>query len=250
MSQEILSMNPSIGITTAYASNEDLIKKVDSYMKGFMSNHDSSHDYQHVLRVHNIAHGILHRERKTHPFGPTYRTDIVALAALLHDVGDRKYSEVDTTTREPQNLCPVSQILLSFGAEPRLAHIVQSIVNQISYSTEMLNPEHNLFMITTYPEIAIVQDADRLDALGAIGIGRTFTFGGAKRPDRGMQGSIEHFKEKLVRLEGMMKTETGRQIARVRTERLRVFGGWWDDEIGIASDLTGGRSEDRSSDLQ
>jgi uncharacterized protein len=76
--------------------------------------------------------------------------------------------------------------------------------------------------------VAIIQDADRLDALGAVGIGRVFAFGGAK--GRSMDDSIEHFDDKLFKLESMMKTETGRNLARERTERMRRFTGWWLEE--------------------
>lgn len=96
-----------------------------------------------------------------------------------------------------------------------------------------------------YPELGIVQDADRLDAIGAVGIGRCFTFLGAKGKGKGkgkgdgeeweLENAIRHFGEKLERLEGMMKTESGREMARVRTERLRVFKGWWEEETGVGS---------------
>ncbi|POR38197.1 Uncharacterized protein TPAR_01605, partial [Tolypocladium paradoxum] len=71
-------------------------------------------------------------------------------------------------------------------------------------------------------------DADRLDALGAVGVGRAFAFGGAR--GRGLGDTVDHFEEKLVRLEGMMKTETGRALARVRTERIRAVQAWWREE--------------------
>lgn len=74
-----------------------------------------------------------------------------------------------------------------------------------------------------------MQDADRLDALGAVGIGRAFTFGGA-RGDRGMRGTVDHFQQKLERLEGMMKTDEGRRMAGERMRRVEVFKGWWEEE--------------------
>ena len=117
------------------------------------------------------------------------------------------------------------------------------------------------------PELAIVQDADRLDAIGAIGIARCFTYGGAAssvtrkpslsggnvagtrmsastagggggyyvstNPGRSLQESMDHFGEKLLRLEGMMKTPEGKRLARVKTQRLRVFQEWWNEENGF-----------------
>lgn len=76
-----------------------------------------------------------------------------------------------------------------------------------------------------------MQDADRLDALGGIGIGRAFAYGGAR--GRGLGETVGHFEEKLVRLEGMMKTGEGRRLARVRGERVRVFRGWVREEMGM-----------------
>lgn len=76
-----------------------------------------------------------------------------------------------------------------------------------------------------------MQDADRLDALGAIGIGRAFAYGGAH--GRGLEDTVEHFEEKLVKLEGMMKTGEGRRLARGRAERVAVFREWVGEELGM-----------------
>lgn len=82
---------------------------------------------------------------------------------------------------------------------------VQLIAKNVSFSNEMKNPRMMRAVLDQHPELAIVQDADRLDAIGAIGIGRTFAYGAAKQPDRDLDGTIEHFTEKLERLETMMK---------------------------------------------
>lgn len=76
-----------------------------------------------------------------------------------------------------------------------------------------------------------MQDADRLDALGAVGIGRAFTFGGAKGGER-MEKTMNHFVEKLERLQELMKTGEGRRIAKERTRRLVLFREWWEEECG------------------
>ena len=77
-----------------------------------------------------------------------------------------------------------------------------------------------------------MQDADRLDALGAVGIGRTFAYAGAK--GRGFGDTMRHFEEKLGRLEGMMKTGEGKRMARERGERVGLFRGWWGEEMEAA----------------
>lgn len=76
-----------------------------------------------------------------------------------------------------------------------------------------------------------MQDADRLDALGAVGIARAFSYGGARGRD--LSETVAHFEEKLLRLEGMMKTGEGRRLARARGERVAVFRGWVGEEMGM-----------------
>ena len=126
----------------------------------------------------------------------------------------------------------VQKTLFSLGADPELAETVQAVVSAVSYSTETKNPSLIQRTQVAHPELAIVQDADRLDAIGAVGIGRTFTYGGAKG-SREMDETIGHFTEKLEKLEGMMKTDEGRRMAVERTKRLRMFRGWWEEEAGL-----------------
>lgn len=93
----------------------------------------------------------------------------------------------------------------------------------------MRDPEKVQQLMLEIPELAVVQDADRLDAIGAIGIARCFTFGGAKSV-RSLDDSVEHFRDKLLKLESMMKTETGKQMAVERSRRIGEFLSWWEDE--------------------
>jgi len=111
------------------------------------------------------------------------------------------------------------------------AQQMQLLVAGVSYSSEVKNPQHVKDLIEMIPELAVVQDADRLDAIGAIGIGRCFTFGGAKG-SRSLTDAIQHFDEKLLKLEGMMKTEAGRAMAEQRSNRIRDFMAWWQEEAG------------------
>ncbi|KAL4993423.1 hypothetical protein BDV10DRAFT_26641 [Aspergillus recurvatus] len=216
-----------------------LVAPISAFVTKCMKDYDPSHNPTHINRVVNLALRILKSEQAQSPKPIDKLT--VHLAALLHDISDRKYLSKDS--RQAANAIPphklVEHILLTHGADPALAQRVQIIVSHVSYTTECKDPLAVKRLIEGgYVELAIVQDADRLDALGAVGIGRCFTFLGAKGRDMlkdeeewEMENSIRHFGEKLEKLEGMMKTETGRKMARVRTERLVEFRRWWEEEI-------------------
>lgn len=224
---------------------QSLYNAMSTFVDNCMSGHDPSHNPAHVHRVVNLATTILNAEQAVHPT-KQYDTAVIKLAALLHDIGDRKYlpNLASTTGSETEAVDPKTMVqiaLIDHGAPADFAERVQTIVSHVSYTTECKDPAKIQSLIDgDYPELAIVQDADRLDAIGAIGIGRTFTFLGAQGKKFAADGkwemgnSIEHFGEKLELLEGMMKTETGREMARVRTERLRVFKGWWEEEMSVS----------------
>jgi uncharacterized protein len=128
-------------------------------------------------------------------------------------------------------------LLLAHNTPLPLATAIQTICLNVSYSTETTSPEslsNITSIIAAHPELAVVQDADRLDAIGAVGIGRMFAYGGAKTT-RGLGDTMRHLDEKLVKLEGLMKTVVGRGEARKRGERLGVFRGWWGEEVGFES---------------
>ena len=250
---------------------DNLISKTEEFVEKHMSQHDCSHDFAHVQRVVRLARYIAQQEdgqkccentvsdakdleeaikRVQQNVQPAkYDHGIVTLAALLHDVGDKKY--ISSSHEAPR---PASDVLKANGASEALASTVQTIVENISYSTEVRNggkdPRLLTALLARYPELGPVQDADRLDALGAAGIARCFAYRGAlsersakAAKEKGdvikdaqiekesLDSTFRHFDEKLLKLEGMMKTETGRRLAKERTERLRIFRNWWTEEI-------------------
>ncbi|KAF5249671.1 hypothetical protein FANTH_4979 [Fusarium anthophilum] len=198
------------------------------FMNKAMSDYDPSHDAAHVERVVNLTQKLLQRE-----VSGQYNSTVAVLSALLHDIEDHKYRASSPIETNPPRV--VYSALLQAGAAPELAQRVETIVNHVSYSQEKKDPNVVTHLIENgFPELALVQDADRLDAIGAIGIGRCFTFLGAKGKDLGgpwkMDSALDHLREKLMQLEGTMKTETGKSLAAARAQRLREFERWWVQE--------------------
>ncbi|KAF9700884.1 hypothetical protein EKO04_000082 [Ascochyta lentis] len=212
-------------------SQEPLFTAINTYVHTYMSQYDNSHDYQHILRVLSNATRILRDELNATRPRP-YDTTSLFLAALLHDVGDHKYANPGTDTATQ-----VRTILLDHGADACLAAKVQTIVTHVSYTNEVRDPQSVVDVLALHPELAVVQDADRLDAIGAIGIGRCLSFGAAKFPEQSMGRAIDHFEEKLYKLEGMMKTASGKDMARRRTDVLRGFAREWREEEALSFEL-------------
>jgi uncharacterized protein len=209
--------------------SSDLYKGVYKYVEDYMSRYDMSHDFDHILRVLALAKHILAKEMDAHPDKKVHKQAVI-LAALLHDVGDKKYIKPGESAEHM-----IVEVLQKNGCPPRFVSKVALIVEHVSYSSEIKRPQLVKAMVGAHPELAIVQDADRLDAIGAVGIARCFAFGGAKASVRGLQGCVDHFTEKLDNLEGMMKTETGKSIARERTQRLQEYRRWWQEETTFGS---------------
>ena len=276
-SQSSTALLPSIG---PFTTESALIASITSFSRRWMSSptFDASHDWSHIQRVLALSLHLLSIQSKA--TAQAYNRTIIILAVLLHDIADSKYVQSLPRYLLPENFstkrtgdlhleCLSKDVLEAHGADSDLAATVQEIINGMSYSTECSNPEHTLSVLNRHPELAIVQDADRLDALGAVGIARTFTRGGAVQgrtskvgandnqnaigtaskgqaekgtERRGLEGTINHFSEKLEKLGGMMKTTEGRRMATERTERLKVFKGWWEEEVRIV-DAVKGESE-------
>ncbi len=185
-----------------------MIEKAIAYARGIFAGDSSGHDFDHTMRVYRMAARIAAEENAD--------LQIVQLAALLHDVDDRKLSP--ETFENKDNA--VAFLRGNGVAEERIQRIIQ-IISEISFSANKGTP--------TTIEGKCVQDADRLDAIGAIGIGRAFAYGGCRgRAIHDPAGAdqtttIQHFYDKLLLLKDLMNTATGRLLAQQRDAFMRGF---------------------------
>lgn len=200
-----------------------LIQNTITFVKKTLQNAEGGHDWFHIERVYNNALHIAQGEKVNH--------EIVALGALLHDIADSKFHNGDETVG------PVvaTEFLLRQDVDSLVIEHVVQIIKNISFKGG------NKAQAFTSLELDVVQDADRLDALGAIGIARTFNYGGFKNrkiydpavtPDLEMTPTqykastaptINHFYEKLLLLKDRMNTQTGRLIAEKRHQYMEAF---------------------------
>ncbi|TYB78835.1 HD domain-containing protein [Bizionia myxarmorum] len=205
-------------------THQETINNTIDFVKKELKNAEGGHDWFHIERVYKNALLISKKENVD--------ALVVALGALLHDIADSKFHNGDETIGPKK----AREFLLKQNVDSeRMEHVVQ-IIENISYSSE-LNPNKSF----KSAELDVVQDADRLDALGAIGIARTFNYGGFKnrvlydpeiKPDLNMDTetykktdspTINHFYEKLLLLKDKMNTKTGKQIAEQRHQFLEQF---------------------------
>ncbi len=199
----------------------EIIQKTEHYVKDYLENVESGHNWWHIYRVRNMAMNIFSSERKGDPF-------IIEIASLLHDIGDYKIDPVNDTY-------DLRGFLDGLRLESSQVDKITFIIDHISFR-DSFGPEYEHM-----PELDIVQDADRLDAIGAIGIARAFNYGGSKgfeiyNPDKKPRdyktsgeykasdsSTINHFYEKLLRLKDMMNTATGKKLAVERHSYMKGF---------------------------
>ena len=215
------------------SKKETIIEATKDFVKETLKNAESGHDWFHTLRVYNNARLIAKSE--------SVDLYIVALGALLHDIADSKFHNGD------DNIAPrvARKFLVQHNVDSFVIDSVIDIINNISFnkSLETNNKTNSI-------ELDVVQDADRLDAIGAIGIARCFNYGGFKnrklfdpsiKPNLKMSKNeyknstaptINHFYEKLLLLSDKMNTKTGKKIAKERhqfmTEYLDQFHAEWE----------------------
>lgn len=185
-----------------------MIDKAIEFAREIFAGDGSGHDFDHTMRVYRMATRLAEEEGA--------ELEIVRLAALLHDVDDRKISPETC-----KNYLRAVTFLKENGAEDETIGKIVEIISQVSFSAHKGIP--------TTLEGKCVQDADRLDAIGAIGIARTFAYGGSRGrrmhdphgqdPD----ATVQHFYDKLLLLKDSMNTATGKRLAQHRDEFMRGF---------------------------
>lgn len=200
---------------------EMIVDNAISYVKKYFKEEFSGHDYYHTLRVYNLAQYIAKAEKCD--------KELVCLSALLHDVDDYKL-----VGKEAEPFYNAKKFLRSQNYPEDKIEKICHIISQISFKgKDTVTPDTI--------EGKIVQDADRLDAIGAIGVARTFAYGGnhkipmhvpnmeykedmtAEEYYNNVGTTINHFYEKLLKLKDLMNTETAKNMAKHRHEFMETF---------------------------
>ncbi|KAF2865549.1 hypothetical protein BDV95DRAFT_249631 [Massariosphaeria phaeospora] len=194
-------------------------KKVRAWM--YQDHFDPSHDYEHIMRVVKNASVIVERTERENPaLVSSWDRTIIYVGCLMHDVGDGKYIKKGEDGVKIQE-----DLLMECGASPEYARRIQTIATHVSFTGESKNPKRLKEIIQQYPELAVVQDADRLDAIGAIGTGRCFTYGGAGtvRRQQTINRAVQMLDQRFKYYVDWMKTDVGREMAQRRWEFMLLF---------------------------
>jgi len=218
---------------------EKIVERVTLFVQSKLDGNDGSHDMLHINRVVNLAVSLALKEQIEDILS-------VQLGAVLHEIGDEKYcSNSEAEVNE------AVQFLESLEIGSQTIQKVKSIIEGVSFRKELATKFQSDGNII--PELACVQDADRLDAIGAVGVARCFTFGGARKralyntndkPRNDMTSqeyassggnTVNHFYEKLFKLKDLMKTKSGRAIAEERHAFMEAFvNRFWLEVEGVA----------------
>ncbi len=216
-------------------NHEIIILKTIDFVKNVLAEAEGGHDWWHIYRVWKLSKHIAKHE--------DVDVFVVGLGALLHDIADSKFYGGD----EEIGPLMAREFLTSQGIDEEVVAHIENIIKNISFKGG------NHIQTFRSPELDVVQDADRLDAMGAVGIARTFSFGGYKgrgifnpeiAPNLNMTKdeyknsdapSINHFYEKLLLLKDRMNTDTAKEIANHRhqymLQYLDEFYKEWDGKL-------------------
>lgn len=201
----------------------NIIQNTVAFVKEKLEGAEAGHDWFHIERVWKLSKKIAATE--------PCNMEVVELSALLHDIADPKFHDGDETLA----LRISSDFLQNQNVSPEIIEQVLFIISNISFKNRGEAPAELPI------ELQIVQDADRLDAIGAIGVARTFNYGGFKNnlmyhPDippalnmtkeeykKSNGTTINHFHEKLLLLKDLMNTEKGKELAQERHDFMLLF---------------------------
>ncbi|NTF18149.1 HD domain-containing protein [Agrobacterium rubi] len=200
------------------------IDRVAAAVEAHLADEGSGHDWPHIRRVRKVAEQLAHEEGAD--------VQVAVLAALLHDVDDRKLTgDLQTEIDLPM----ARRMMADAGVGMNLAETVCDTIGMIGFHKSLKNARERSL------EARIVSDADQLDAIGNVGIARTFVYGASKkRPmfepdnmpmteftaeqyDTNRGSTVNHFFEKLLKLRGLMGTASGRKEAEIRHGRMVTF---------------------------
>ncbi|WP_074405575.1 MULTISPECIES: HD domain-containing protein [Aquimarina] len=202
---------------------DKIISKTIDFVKDTLSGAEGGHDWFHIQRVFRNAQ-LISKEEEVDFF-------VVSLGALLHDIADSKFYDGDETIGPKI----AADFLENLQVEPTVINHVVKIIKNISFKGGNIDQKFRS------PELDVIQDADRLDAIGAIGVARCFNYGGFKNrilydpeiaPNLKMNKeeykssvspTINHFYEKLLLLKDRMNTKTGRKLAVERHQFMEQF---------------------------
>ena len=186
---------------------QEIIEAAICYIRDLFAENADGHGFDHSMRVYRNALRIMETE-------PAADRLVVSLGALLHDADDHKLFHTENNGN-------ARRFLREHGIRPDTENRICEAVNAVSFS-------RNRGRIPETIEGRIIQDADRLDAVGAIGIARTFAYGG--KHGRTPEASIAHFHEKLLLLKDLMNTEKAREMAESRHTFMEQFLREWERE--------------------
>ena len=192
---------------------QKIIDAAIEYIRRLFAENADGHGLEHALRVYRTA---LHLAKSAPAADPL----VVALGALLHDADDHKLFHTE-------NNANARRFLTEQGVDAETADRICGAINAVSFSQNRGKRPETI-------EGQLIQDADRLDAIGAVGIARTFAYGG--KHGRTPEDSIAHFHEKLLLLKDLMNTEQAKALAEERHAFMEAFLRQWDRETDISID--------------
>ncbi len=215
-------------------NKKEIIAKTENLIKEILAKENTGHDWWHIHRVRKLALKIAQQEGAD--------LFLVELLALLHDLGDYKFFQGDERAGGER----IRELLSSLRISSSLINKVIAMTSQISFmhtlpQKDKKEKKNDFSQIEDSKELKAVIDADRLDAIGAIGIARAFTYGGfyhrpiydpSIKPKKNITQeeyktstapSINHFYEKLLKIKHMMYTPLGKKMARRRHRFLNLF---------------------------